>query len=549
MAVDDAPAALGILEQELDKRYGADYRVICEGNAEAGLQGLEQIQADGGQVALVLADQWMPTMTGVAFLTRAHRLHPTAQRALLIDWGDRSTAEPILQAATFGQIDDWVDKPSQPGDERFHQAISGFLYEWARLHRPRFQAVRVVGDRWSARSHELRDLLSRNSIPSGFYPVDSEEGQTLLGSVDATREQLPVVLLFDGRVLANPSNAALAEALGVRTRPAATTYDVTVIGAGPAGLAAAVYGASEGLQTVILEHEAIGGQAGTSSKIRNYLGFPRGVSGAELAQRAYEQAWMLRADFVYGQRAVGLRAAGPDRMASLSDGSEVASRAVILATGVSYRRLGVAGLEALIGAGVFYGAAASEAQAMKGQEVYVVGGANSAGQAAVHLARYATHVTMLIRGSSLAATMSDYLVRELEAAPNVTVRLGLEVVDGHGDGRLTSLTLRDRRSGATETVPATALFVLIGAAPHTGWLPEAIQRDRWGFIVTGADLLQDGTPPPQWTLDRPPMLFESSMPGVFAVGDVRHGSIKRVASAVGEGSVAIRLIHEYLNSG
>ncbi|HEV8650241.1 MAG TPA: FAD-dependent oxidoreductase [Actinomycetes bacterium] len=549
MAVDDAPAALGILEQELDKRYGADYRVICEGNAEAGLQGLEQIQADGGQVALVLADQWMPTMTGVAFLTRAHRLHPTAQRALLIDWGDRSTAEPILQAATFGQIDDWVDKPSQPGDERFHQAISGFLYEWARLHRPRFQAVRVVGDRWSARSHELRDLLSRNSIPSGFYPVDSEEGQTLLGSVDATREQLPVVVLFDGRVLANPSNAALAEALGVRTRPAATTYDVTVIGAGPAGLAAAVYGASEGLQTVILEHEAIGGQAGTSSKIRNYLGFPRGVSGAELAQRAYEQAWMLRADFVYGQRAVGLRAAGPDRMASLSDGSEVASRAVILATGVSYRRLGVAGLEALIGAGVFYGAAASEAQAMKGQEVYVVGGANSAGQAAVHLARYATHVTMLIRGSSLAATMSDYLVRELEAAPNVTVRLGLEVVDGHGDGRLTSLTLRDRRSGATETVPATALFVLIGAAPHTGWLPEAIQRDRWGFIVTGADLLQDGTPPPPWTLDRPPMLFESSMPGVFAVGDVRHGSIKRVASAVGEGSVAIRLIHEYLNSG
>jgi len=549
MAVDDAPAALGILEQELDKRYGADYRVICEGNAEAGLQGLEQIQADGGQVALVLADQWMPTMTGVAFLTRAHRLHPTAQRALLIDWGDRSTAEPILQAATFGQIDDWVDKPSQPGDERFHQAISGFLYEWARLHRPRFQAVRVVGDRWSARSHELRDLLSRNSIPSGFYPVDSEEGQTLLGSVDATREQLPVVVLFDGRVLANPSNAALAEALGVRTRPAATTYDVTVIGAGPAGLAAAVYGASEGLQTVILEHEAIGGQAGTSSKIRNYLGFPRGVSGAELAQRAYEQAWMLRADFVYGQRAVGLRAAGPDRMASLSDGSEVASRAVILATGVSYRRLGVTGLEALIGAGVFYGAAASEAQAMKGQEVYVVGGANSAGQAAVHLARYATHVTMLIRGSSLAATMSDYLVRELEAAPNVTVRLGLEVVDGHGDGRLTSLTLRDRRSGATETVPATALFVLIGAAPHTGWLPEAIQRDRWGFIVTGADLLQDGTPPPPWTLDRPPMLFESSMPGVFAVGDVRHGSIKRVASAVGEGSVAIRLIHEYLNSG
>jgi thioredoxin reductase (NADPH) len=548
LAVDDDPVALGVLRQELDKRYGADYRMLCDANAGAGLRGLEQLQADGGQVALVLADQWMPTMTGVAFLTRAHGLHPTAQRALLIDWGDRSTAEPILQAATFGQIDDWIAKPSQPGDERFHQAISGLLYEWARLHRPRFQAVRVVGDRWSARSHELRDLLGRNSIPFGFSPVDSEQGQRLLGSVDATGEQLPVVVLFDGRVLVDPSNAALAEAPGVRTRPAATTSDITVIGAGPAGLAAAVAGASEGLRTTVLEPEAIGGQAATSSKIRNYLGFPRGISGAELAQRAYEQAWMLRAGFVYGQRAVGLHAAGPNRVVHLSDGSEVASRAVILATGVRYRRLGVPGLDALTGAGVFYGAATSQAQAMQGQGVCVVGGANSAGQAAVHLARYASHVTMLVRGSSLAATMSDYLVRELQAAPTVTVRLGVEVVGGHGAGRLTSLTLKDRRSGATKTVPATALFVLIGAEPHTGWLPQAIQRDRWGFVVTGADLPKDGTPPPPWPLDRPPLLFESSMPGVFAVGDVRHGSVKRVAAAVGEGSVAVRLVHEYLNS-
>jgi thioredoxin reductase (NADPH) len=549
LAVDDDPAALGVLRRELGKRYGADYRVICHGDAEAGLRDLQQVQADGGQVALVLADQWMPTMTGVAFLTRAHRLHPTAQRALLIDWGDRSTAEPILQAATFGQIDDWIDKPTQPGDERFHQAISGFLYEWARLHGPRFQAVRVVGDQWSARSHELRDLLSRNSIPFGFYPVDSPQGQRLLGAAGASGGQLPVVVLFDGRVLVDPSNAAVAEALGVRTRPGATTYDLTVVGAGPAGLAAAVSAASEGLRTTVLEHEAIGGQAASSSKIRNYLGFPRGLSGAELAQRAYEQAWLLRADFVYGPSAVGLRTAGPDRVVRLRDGSQAASRAVVLATGVSYRRLGVPGLEALVGAGVFYGAAASEAQAMQGQEVFVVGGANSAGQAAVHLARYASHVTLLVRGSSLAATMSDYLVRELQAAPNVTVRLGVEVVGGHGDGRLTSLTLKDRRSGATTAVPATALFVLIGAAPHTGWLPQTIQRDRWGFVVTGADLLRDGTPPPAWPLDRPPMPFESSMPGVFVVGDVRHGSTKRVAAAVGEGSVAVQLVHQYLTSG
>jgi thioredoxin reductase (NADPH) len=549
LAVDDDPVALGLLRQELAKRYGADYRVVCTGDAEAGLRALEQLRADGAQVALVLADQWMPAMTGVVFLARAHRLHPAARRGLLIDWGDGSTAEPIQQAATFDQIDDWIAKPTQPGDERFHQAVSGFLYEWARLHRPQFQAVRVVGDQWSARSHELRDLLSRNSIPFGFYPVDAEEGRRLLVAAGATAERLPVLVLFDGRVLADPSNAEVADALGVRTRPEALTYDVSVVGAGPAGLAAAVYGASEGLRTTVLEQEAIGGQAGSSSMIRNYLGFPRGVSGAELAQRAYEQAWMLRADFVYGPSAVGLRAAGPERVVDLGDGGQVASRAVVLATGVRYRRLEVPGLEALVGAGVFYGAAASEAQALRGQQVYVVGGANSAGQAAVHLARYASQVTILVRGSSLAATMSDYLVQEIRAAPNVTVRLGVEVVDGHGDGRLTSLTLRDRRSGATETVPAAALFVLIGAEPQTGWLPEAIQRDRWGFVVTGGDLLRDGAPPPGWPLGRPPMLFESSMPGVFAVGDVRHGSVKRVASAVGEGSAAVQQIHHYLTSG
>jgi thioredoxin reductase (NADPH) len=549
MAVDDDPAALGMLQQELHKRYGVDYRVICQANAEAGLQALEQVQAAGEQVALVLADQWMPTMTGVQFLARTQGLHPTARRALLIDWGDRSTAEPILEAATFGQIDDWIAKPTQPADEQFHQAIGGLLYDWARLHRPGFQAVRVVGDQWSARSHELRDLLSRNSIPFGFYAVDSQEGQRLFGSVGATRERLPVVVLFDGRVMVDPSNAALAEAFGIRTHPEPITYDVAVVGAGPAGLAAALYGASEGLGTVVLEPEAIGGQAATSSMIRNYLGFRRGISGAELALRAYDQAWMLRADFVYGQRAVGLRAAGAERVTSLSDGSQLASRAVILATGVHYRRLGVASLEALVGAGVFYGAAASEAPAMKDQQVYVVGGANSAGQAAINLASYASHVTMLVRGSSLAGTMSDYLIQEIQAAPNITVRFGVEVVDGHGEGRLASLTLRDRQSGAAETVPAAALFVLIGAEPHTGWLPQGIQRDRWGFIVTGTDLLQDGSLPPRWTLERPPLLFESSMPGVFAVGDVRHGSVKRVAAAVGEGSVAIRLVHDYLSSG
>jgi thioredoxin reductase (NADPH) len=328
---------------------------------------------------------------------------------------------------------------------------------------------------------------------------------------------------------------------------AANERHVAVLGAGPAGLAAAVYGASEGLRTGVLEPEAFGGQAGTSSMIRNYLGFPRGISGTELASRAYHQAAGFGADIVYGRRASGLHTAGPDRVVTLGDGAQVTSRAVILATGVTWRRLGVPSLEALVGAGVFYGAAASEAQAMRGEQVFVVGGGNAAGQAAVHLARYADKVTLLVRRSTLAETMSDYLVQELQATPNIGVRYHTETVAGHGDGRLTGLTLRDRTSGATETVPATALFVLIGAEPHTDWLPEAIRRDRWGFVLTGTDLLQDGWPPVGWPLERPPMLFETSLPGVFAVGDVRHGSIKRVASAVGEGSVAVRLVHEYLS--
>ena len=547
MAVDDEPTALRALKAELGKRYGADYQVVCAATPEVGLGRLDRLKDDGRQLALVLADQWMPSMTGVEFLGHARRLHPRAQRVLLINWGDRSTAEPILQASALGQIDDWTAKPWGPGDELFHQAISGFLNEWARLHRPRFEAFRVVGEQWAPRSHEIRDLLSRNSIPFGFYPVDSDEGRALLGRAGGTGKQLPVVVLFDGRVLVDPSNAELAQALGIKTHPEAVTYDVVVVGAGPAGLAAAMYGASEGLATAVLEHEALGGQAGTSSMIRNYLGFPRGVSGAELAQRAYDQAWILGADFIYGLSAIGLGTAGPDRVITLNDGAEATSRAVILATGVTWRRLGVSSLEALVGAGVFYGAAASEARAVRGREVYVVGGANSAGQAAVHLARYAARVTMVVRGASLAEAMSDYLIREIEAAPNIVVRYHTEAVDGHGNGHLTALTLKDRTTGATETVPATALFILIGAQPHTDWLPERIRRDRWGFVLTGTDLLADGRPPAGWPLERPPTPLETSLPGVFAVGDVRHGSTKRVASAVGEGSIAIRLIHEYLS--
>jgi thioredoxin reductase (NADPH) len=546
LAVDDEPAARSSIEEELRKRYGADYEVICEGSGAAALGALEQVKVRGGEVALVLADQWMPDMTGIELLTKVHELDPAAKRALLTGWGDLEVGDRLVRAAVLGQVDDWGLKPWQPGDEGFHQLVVGLLYEWAQLHRPGFQVVQVVGEQWSAHVHELRDILARNKVLYGFLPADSEEGRALLERVGATTEQLPVVVTFDGQVLRDPSFAEVAEALAAPTRPAAAAYDVTVVGAGPAGLAAAMYGASEGLGTALLEPEATGGQAGTTSMIRNYLGFPRGISGTELAYRAFHQAIGFGADIVYGHRAVGLHAAGPDRVVTLGDGTEVTSRAVILATGVSWRRLGVAGLEALVGAGVFYGAATSEAVAMKDERVFVIGGGNSAGQAALHLASYAAKVTMLVRGPTLAETMSDYLVRELEATANVTVRYDTEAVDGQGDGRLTGLTLKDRTSGATETVPATALFILIGAEPHTGWLPGTIRRDRWGFLVTGNDLLADGRPPAGWPLDRPPMPLETSLPGVFAAGDVRHGSTKRVAGAVGDGSVAIRLVHEHL---
>ncbi|MGY1688112.1 FAD-dependent oxidoreductase [Geodermatophilus sp. SYSU D00867] len=537
MAVDDDPAALRPVQEELTKRYGTDYDVRCLTSAEEALGDLARVRAAGGEVALVLADQWMPGMTGVEFLDRVRALHPEARRSVLITWHDRSTA-PVLPVSVLRQID-WVTKPWQPGDEHFHQAIGQFLYQWALPNRPRFLAARVVGERWTARSHEIRDLLSRNSVAYGFHDVASEEGRALLREVGRPAARLPVVVLFDGRVLEDPSGLEIADALGVRTRPDPRPHDVTVVGAGPAGLAAAVYGASEGLRTVVLEAEAMGGQAGTSSLIRNYLGFPRGIPGADLAQRAYEQAWLLGAEFVYGPRAVGLETSGDGLVVSLSDGSAVTSRAVVLATGVTYRRLGVPSLDALVGAGVFYGAAAPEAQAMAGEEVYVVGGANSAGQAALHLARYARRVTLLVRGASLAATMSDYLVREIDAAANVTVRHGAEAVGGSGEGRLTHLVVRDRDGGDTETVPAAGLFVLIGAEPHTDWLPGAIDRDGTGHVLTGAD--RRGGPAGGEVRE-----FETSVPGVFAVGDVRHGSVKRVASAVGEGAVAIRMVHDHL---
>jgi thioredoxin reductase (NADPH) len=539
------PRARDCVEAELRKRYAADYQVITTGSVQESLGVLGRLRDDQRQVSLVLADQRLPEGTGTELLARVRQLHPAARRVLLITWADQTIAEPILRATVLGDIDAYVVKPGTPPDEHFHRFVTEQLDEWGRSNLPGLQAVRVVGEEWAPRSHELRELLGRNGIPFGFYPADSPEGQHLLQQAGAAGKALPAVALFDGRILADPSNAEVGEALGVQTKPGGS-YDVTVIGAGPAGLAAAVYGASEGLSTLVLEPEAIGGQAGTSSLIRNYLGFPTGVSGGDLAVRAYTQAWNFGAEYVYGNPATGLRPEGSELVVTVADGSEVRSRAVVIATGMAYRRLGIPALDALTGAGVFYGAAASEARAMKDSEVFVVGGANSAGQAAVHLARYAAQVTVLVRGRSLADSMSEYLIQAIESAPNIAVRYGVAVTGGTGQSRLEGLTLTDLESGAAETVNAVALFVLIGAEPRTQWLPDAVRRDQSGFVVTGTDLLQGGQPDEQWPLRRLPMFLESSLPGVFAVGDVRHGSVKRVAAAVGEGSIAIRLVHDHL---
>jgi thioredoxin reductase (NADPH) len=544
-AVDAGAESFPRIEYGLRRRYGVEYRVICETSAMWGMKRLRDLKAAGEEVALILADQWMPDIAGDEFLARAGQLFPTAKRAVLVEWGDRTTQEPVLRAMTLGHIDYYVNKPERPGDEYFHRMIAEFIYDWAKAHRPVFAEIRLVGEQWSARSHELRDILNRNGILHEFHAADTEEGRRLLARFGKDSARFPVVILYDGQVLEDPSNSELVDAFGINRELDRRSFDLVIVGAGPAGLAAAVYGASEGLSTLIVEREAIGGQAGTSSLIRNYLGFPWGIGGAELAKRATEQAWWFGAVFRFMRDATSLRPKGRELSVTLSDGTEVTGRAVVLATGVSYRRLGVASLEELVGTGVFYGAAVTEAKAMTGQEVYVVGGANSAGQAATHLSEYASHVTLVVRGRSLTTSMSDYLIKEIEAAQNIDVRFGTCVVDGGGEGRLEHLVLKDLDSGLTETVGAAALFILIGAEPHTGWLPEEIVRDEQGYVVTGPDLLQDGGPPRGWPLGRHPLPMETSVPGVFAAGDVRYGSVKRVASAVGAGAITVQSVHEH----
>jgi thioredoxin reductase (NADPH) len=539
-AVDADASALGHLSTELERRYDRDYQIRYSTSASDALEQLEAMHRTGERVALVLAAQWFPSTTGCELLSRVPAMHPNVKRGLLIgwgDWGDEPTANAIRGAMAVGGIDYYVLKPWTSPDELFHRTVTEFLHEWARADVLAPREVTVVANPWAPRTHEIRNLLARNGVPHVFYPNGSPEADQVLRRAGRERSIEPIVLLLDGRVLVDPSNAELARSYGVDTELAGRReFDVVVIGAGPAGLAAAVYASSEGLRALVVEREAIGGQAGSSARIRNYLGFSRGVSGAELAQRAYQQAWVFGTRFLLMSDVMGLRSGGDGHVLTVSDGSEVRARSVVLAMGVDYRRLDIPALERLHGAGVFYGSSPSEAPQFAGGHVCVVGGGNSAGQAAIHLARYAARVTMVVRAGTLASSMSQYLRDEIDATGNIDLRFSTQVVDAAGENQLGQLTLLT--AGETTTVPADALFLLIGARPHTEWLPPQIDRDQQGYVLTGTDV--------DWALDRPAMMFETSVPGVFAVGDVRSRSVKRVASAVGEGSVVIQQVHQYL---
>jgi thioredoxin reductase (NADPH) len=531
LAVDEDPDALSRITGEL-QRYARDYEISCVPSVEAARRRLESLRDRDAAVAIVLAARGTQELKGEELLALVHDLHPHAKRALLIPWGgwaDEETADAIRSAMALGHIDYYALKPWSTPDELFHRLISEFLQEWRRQNAPGRRELTVVADPRSPRGYEVRNLLARNGVPHAFHTPDSEEGAAFLRACSQEGAHVPVVVLPDGSALVDPKPEDLAQhGTQMRTElDEARTFDVVIVGAGPAGLAAAVYASSEGLDALVVEPVSIGGQAGSSTRIRNYLGFSRGLSGAELAQRAYQQAWVFGATFLLTREVTGIRSDGDVHVVSISGGDEVEARSVVLAMGVSYKRLDVPAVARLEGNGVYYGSSPSEARQFTGGDVYIVGGANSAGQAAVHLARYAANVTLVCRGRSLGLSMSRYLLHEIEGKDNIHIRPQTQVVDAEGAERLERLTLRGPEG--TETVPADGLFILIGAEPRTEWLPPEIERDERGFVVAGSD-------------------YGTSMPGVFAIGDVRAGSVKRVASAVGEGSVVIQHVHRYLES-
>jgi thioredoxin reductase (NADPH) len=544
LSVDDDPSVLSAIARDLRKRYGENYRIVRADSGEAALEALREIRLRNDPVALFLVDQRMPKQNGVEFLTQAIPIYPDAKRALLTAYADTDAA---IAAINQVGIHHYLLKPWDPPEEQLYPVLDDLLDDWQASYHPAFAGIRVIGHRWSAAAHDLKDFLARNHVPYRYLDVETHpEAADLMAQIGVDHHQLPVVLLGDGERLDSPSVADLAAKVGLQRQAEQPFYDLAIVGGGPAGLAAAVYGASEGLRTVMIERSAPGGQAGTSSRIENYLGFPSGLSGGELARRAAAQAKRFGVEILAPQEVIGVRIEGQYRTLMLADGSAITCHALVVAVGLAYRKLNIPNIEQLTGAGVYYGASITEASACEQQNVFVVGAGNSAGQAVMYLSQYAGRVILIVRGSSLEAKMSQYLVDRIRGTDNIEVRLQSEVVAVSGGDHLETVTIRSEDTGAEETLPAAGLFIFIGAQPCTDWLRGVVEMDRNGFILVGSQLLRDGKPPKGWPLERDPYLMETSVPGIFAVGDVRADSVKRVASAVGEGSIAVQFIHQYL---
>jgi thioredoxin reductase (NADPH) len=547
LTVDDDPEVLRAIERDLRQRYAERYRVLRADSGKAALEALTELRKRNEPVALLLVDQRMPQMSGVAFLLDAVKLYPESKRAMLTAYADTDAA---IRAINEARIHHYLLKPWDPPSEHLYPVLDDLLEDWQAGYRPPFVGLRVLSDRWSPKSYALRGFLARHQVPFRWLDVEkADRDAEVAAAIEALGPdsgQLPIVLFPDGSYVNNPESSELADRIGLKLRADADFFDLVIIGGGPAGLAAGVYAASEGLKTVIVEQDAPGGQAGLSSRIENYLGFPSGLSGADLTRRAVAQARRFGVQILCPQQATGLRIADHYRHVTLSDGSELACHAVLLAMGVQWRKLNIPGLDRLQGAGVYYGAGSTEAVACADEEVYIVGGANSAGQAAMNFSRYVQRVIMLVRGNSLASSMSRYLIDEIEKTPNIQVEFSSSVAEVHGENRLDAISILCSTSGDTTVVPACSLFIFIGAEPRTDWLAGLVERDDKGFVLTGPDLKIHGKLPAGWPLARDPGLLETSIPGVFAAGDVRQGSVKRVASGVGEGSIAIQFVHQYL---
>ncbi|WP_353930664.1 FAD-dependent oxidoreductase [Okeanomitos corallinicola TIOX110] len=544
LTVDDDPQVLQAIARDLRKEYGDRFRILRADSGAKALEAIKELKLRNETVALFLADQRMPQMTGVEFLQEALEIFPEAKRALLTAYADTDAA---IAAINKTSINYYLTKPWDPPEEKLYPILNDLLDDWLANYHPPFEGIRVIGNRWSPDSHNIKDFLARNHVPYQWLDIErDQEGRDLLNYSGKDKDKLPLVILEDGERLIQPTNIQIADKIGLQTQAKQPFYDLAIVGGGPAGLAAAVYGASEGLNTVMIEREAPGGQAGTSSRIENYLGFPVGLSGADLARRGVTQAKRFGVEILTPQEVAGVRIEGNYRYAILKDGTEIACHALMLAMGVSWRRLNVPGIEKLTGRGVYYGAAMTEAMECSNEQVYIVGGANSAGQAAMHFSKYAKEVHMLVRGNDLAKGMSQYLVDQISATENIIVELNTSVVEAKGEDSLEALNLLNSVTGEQEIVAANSLFIFIGAVPHTDWLEGIVERDERGFVLTGPDLFKDGKRPKGWHEDRQPYLLETSVPGIFAVGDVHHGSVKRVASGVGEGSICVSFVHQYL---